>query len=349
MNPTLQSVPLAAIAANPHRRIDVYQLNQRKLDALRQSIAQVGLWEGVIVRPVNNGYECAFGHHRLAAAREELGDDAEVTVVVRDLDDAQMLQFMGRENSEDYNTDFLVMLETWEAAVAFLGDRRPQNLDAVDIAGFLGWTTLRGEVGRESEQELTATAKACSAAAKLIKGGHLSRDDLRELSVYQAREVCQATVAHLETIERAARKKAKANPDEAPTPRQVERTKKEYAASAKSVAEDLREGRLGTKKARGEVWSRADIKVRTKGLPDFGIAVDQLARRIEGAYGEDIQAKLRELCDAAHLVPEDERHRYRHLAYVSDELSLRAAAGAKRARAAADASDPTPLHVVKGA
>ena len=37
-------------------------------------------------------------------------------MVVRDLDDKQMLQFMGRENGEDYNADFLVMLEIWEAA-----------------------------------------------------------------------------------------------------------------------------------------------------------------------------------------------------------------------------------------
>jgi len=31
-----------------------------------------------------------------------------------------MVQFMGRENMEDYNADFLCMLETWEAGVRFL-------------------------------------------------------------------------------------------------------------------------------------------------------------------------------------------------------------------------------------
>jgi hypothetical protein len=30
-----------------------------------------------------------------------------------------MLQFMGRENGEDYNAEFLVMLNTWEAAARF--------------------------------------------------------------------------------------------------------------------------------------------------------------------------------------------------------------------------------------
>ena len=38
-----------------------------------------------------------------------------------------MLQFMGRENGEDYNADFLVMLETWEAATRSIADRDRQN------------------------------------------------------------------------------------------------------------------------------------------------------------------------------------------------------------------------------
>ena len=35
-------------------------------------------------------------------------------MIVRDLTDQQMLELMGRENGEDYSTDFLVMLNTWE-------------------------------------------------------------------------------------------------------------------------------------------------------------------------------------------------------------------------------------------
>jgi hypothetical protein len=39
---------------------------------------------------------------------------------VAQLDDRQMLQYMGRENGEDYHSDFTVMLNTWEGAVRFL-------------------------------------------------------------------------------------------------------------------------------------------------------------------------------------------------------------------------------------
>ena len=48
---------------------------------------------------------------------------------------------MGRENSEDYGTDFLTMLNTWEGAIKFSkqipGDHRVQD---VDISKLLGWT-----------------------------------------------------------------------------------------------------------------------------------------------------------------------------------------------------------------
>lgn len=343
MNARIQTVSAAAIANNPHRRIGAYGLRPEKVAALKRSIERVGLWEGIIVRPVSDGFECAFGHHRLAAVRDQLGEQAEISVIVRDLDDGQMLQFMANENGEEFNTDFLVMLETWEAGVAFLDRRDDQKPQVIEIASFLGWT--RPQSNRENGLNISYTAEACAAAAKLIEGGRLSRDNLQGLSIRQAREVCQATVAHLETIERVAAKQIKTG--DGPSARQVERVKKEYAASAKSVADDLREGRIGTKKARGEVWSRADIRVRKQNLPDFGIAVDQLVRQIERSFGEDVQQKLTTLCDAAHLVPEDERHRYRHLAYVSDELSTRATAGARKARLAADATSPTPIRVVQ--
>jgi hypothetical protein len=63
-------------------------------------------------------------------------------MIVRDLDDEQMLKFMGRENMEDYNADFLTMLETWEAASVFespdSGVKQP-----LEIAKLLSWHQTR--------------------------------------------------------------------------------------------------------------------------------------------------------------------------------------------------------------
>jgi hypothetical protein len=48
---------------------------------------------------------------------------------------------MGRENMEDYNADFLCMLETWEAGVGFGSARAEQARKPIDIAKLLGWTS----------------------------------------------------------------------------------------------------------------------------------------------------------------------------------------------------------------
>ena len=45
---------------------------------------------------------------------------------------------MGRENGEDYGTEFLVMLNTWGTAVEFLRPRGRAKT-TLDIARFLGW------------------------------------------------------------------------------------------------------------------------------------------------------------------------------------------------------------------
>jgi hypothetical protein len=39
---------------------------------------------------------------------------------------------------EDYNADFLTMLETWEAAITF-GDDYLENVEPLEIATLLGW------------------------------------------------------------------------------------------------------------------------------------------------------------------------------------------------------------------
>lgn len=46
---------------------------------------------------------------------------------------------MGRENMEDYNSDFLTMLETWEAAVEHLSPSMDgDGTQALEIAGNMG-------------------------------------------------------------------------------------------------------------------------------------------------------------------------------------------------------------------
>ena len=117
-----------------------------------------------------------------------------VPIVIRDLDDEQMLQFMGRENMEDYNSDFLTMLETWDSAVAYFPRRDGKQEQPIDIAKLLGWTQLR----KPDSVQMNRTADACHAAHKLLKDGFVKRGDLTDLTIREAREICTRASANSE-------------------------------------------------------------------------------------------------------------------------------------------------------
>jgi hypothetical protein len=50
---------------------------------------------------------------------------------------------MGRENMEDYNADFLTMLQTWDAAVQHLESKDSKPPQPLVIATLIGWTQDR--------------------------------------------------------------------------------------------------------------------------------------------------------------------------------------------------------------
>ena len=94
-------------------------------------------------------------------------------VILHEMTDEQMLKYMGRENTEDYNADFMVMLETWEAAENFLWPLGEAQIPP-DIARLLGW------VRPHPQRDIDMTddcAEACSAASQLIRGRYLKREE----------------------------------------------------------------------------------------------------------------------------------------------------------------------------
>src|SRR5262245_20025673 len=126
----LVQVDIDLIDANPFRNLKKYPFIERKLETLTRSMKAVGMWERIIARKAGDRYQMAFGHHTLEAGKRS--GFKTVPLLVRDLDDEQMIQFMGRENLEDYNAEFMIMLEAWEAASDF-SERVRKNAKAVDI------------------------------------------------------------------------------------------------------------------------------------------------------------------------------------------------------------------------
>ncbi len=243
---------------------------------MRQSIRDVGLWEGVIGRKRGNRIEIAFGHHRIEAARRELGDTAKVALIVRDLTDEQMIQFMGRENLEDYNADFLVMLETWNAAETF-SRRVAENPKPIDIAMLLGW--IRKDKGNI---RLADVADACKGAAKLIEGGYLMREDFADLSVKSAREICQRIVAQHEKLDQMGKTTGRPAAE-------TKAAKDQYGKSGQFVAGQVREGKVSQRNIKGQVDVQAYrfAKDSKKKSPLLAVAANAAASAIRKMLAED--------------------------------------------------------------
>lgn len=299
MKASLQEIPIDDIKSNPHRDLKSYPFMPEKLKALQHSITSLGeLWEGLIVRPhplLKGEYQLAFGHHRWKASKE--AGLKKLRVIVRDLSDEQMLQFMGRENMEDYRSEFLIMLETWEAAAKFA---RPgaQKTQASGIAELLGWTRLDSRPGRT--MHISETAQACAAASELITGGWINREDLSGISVKDAREICQRAKVRMEQVETAG-KTVHA------TKTQVDAVKRDVSRAVKSVAGDAREGLISSRALGGEVDAKAyrysrEAKRKTPLLLPF---LTSLCGQIEGMLNDD--AASQKIAEVIKVVADIER------------------------------------------
>lgn len=107
---------------NPFRNIDAYPIDREKIRQLRNSIRETSFWDNILARPApkNGRYEIAYGHHRLLAIKEELGEQTIVDIPVRDLSDEVMLRIMANENMQEWTTDWRIIVETVRETRNFL-------------------------------------------------------------------------------------------------------------------------------------------------------------------------------------------------------------------------------------
>ena len=122
---------------NRFRNIDAYPINQEKIRQLRNSIRETTFWNNILARPApgNGKFEIAYGHHRLIAIKEELGEDTVVDIPVRDLSDEDMLRIMANENMQEWATDWRVIVETVRAAKKFL-EEHPEIIEKMGIKNY---------------------------------------------------------------------------------------------------------------------------------------------------------------------------------------------------------------------
>jgi hypothetical protein len=116
-------ISLKDILPNPHRDLKFNPLNEAKVAELVNSITDTGFWDNVVVRKNKAAkYELAYGHHRVEAAKRAGLESADF--IVKNLDDAKMLQIMARENREVYKSNIVSLLENVRAVVFALAEGR---------------------------------------------------------------------------------------------------------------------------------------------------------------------------------------------------------------------------------
>jgi len=294
---TLSYVSLCSIEPNPFRDLKTHSFDKRKLEALERSIEHVGLWEGLIGRRAGQGYQLAFGHHRLEAARKT--KLTTVPLIIRDLTDEDMVGFMGRENMEDFNSDFLVMLASWEAARKFLIPSEIKAAQPLEIARLLGWTRVVGK-----QDSLNNLASACNAAATLINAGHFARDDLSGMSVSAAREIVERAQSRMEMLDKLGKMGNRPAAE-------IARDKKHVVTAARTVAKDVREGSINQRNIRSAIDYRAVKSSTAKGKasPLFAAFSKEVADSIHRMLVSDnTSVKLSEMEKALPQVTMEEDH-----------------------------------------
>lgn len=111
-------VKVSQLKPNPYRRMNHYPIDREKVEALKNSISETEFWDNILARQTSDGFEIAYGHHRLFAL-QELGIK-EVEIPVKNLSDSRMLQIMANENHDDWHSSPAVINETVAAAKEYL-------------------------------------------------------------------------------------------------------------------------------------------------------------------------------------------------------------------------------------
>lgn len=123
MKTRMEVLRLGEVKPNPYRDIENYKLDPDKIASLRASIGNTGFWPGVLVREANGSFELLFGHHRIEAARLELGDDYEHQFIVReDVPDHVALKMLADENADSWAMGPQHALLCVKQAKAYLDD-----------------------------------------------------------------------------------------------------------------------------------------------------------------------------------------------------------------------------------
>ena len=113
-------IKLKDLHENPYRDLENYPFVAEKLEQIENSIEETGFWDNIVCRKNGDGYQIAYGHHRLDVLRKMFDQEHEFDLPVKDLADAMMLKIMANENMEEWGASARVIDETVRVTKKFL-------------------------------------------------------------------------------------------------------------------------------------------------------------------------------------------------------------------------------------
>lgn len=237
-----KTVQVGKLLPNPYRNYSEYPLDKDRVEQLRRHYEKTGFWGNIVARETSEGYEIAYGHHRLKALQEHYGPRQRVEIIIQDLTNEQMVQMMAQENMEEFRTHAITEAETIEVTikaaqngeimlpkrqqVAQAKNRKKADLEPDQpfsirqIAEFLNWVKKQGTGVQPNE-----CCRVGFMVYEAIRDGLVTRKQLLGLK----RQTARAVVEEALKLRREHEKLAKA--------------KREAAEKAKQEAEEIEDGR----------------------------------------------------------------------------------------------------------
>lgn len=245
---------LKDIHANPYRDFDRNPLIPERTQQLIDSINATEFWDNIVVRPAvyGKGYELAYGHHRLEAAKLAKPNGKKITHVdipVKDLSDAVMVKMMADENLMQWGRSPAATLEAVQAARDLI-EYGIENAETIEeFAGYTGipsnatpasWAKLKnsGEAGCKLIGQVLGQSWSPTVINESLKVINADRN-AEKLALEEAAAKKEAIA--LEKARKEAEAKSKAEAALAAEKAKIEAEKRRQAAEAEAKARSEKE------------------------------------------------------------------------------------------------------------
>ncbi|MGX4687264.1 ParB/RepB/Spo0J family partition protein [Vagococcus sp. JNUCC 83] len=159
---TVQEIPLTDLRPNPYQPRKTF--DEKALEELADSIKQSGVFQPIIVRQSSvKGYEIIAGERRFRASK--LAGKEQIPAIVREFDEAQMMQVAVLENLQREDLNPLEEAEAYEMLMKNLGLTQVELSEKLGksrpyIANYLRLLTLPKVVKDLVQKESLSTGQA---------------------------------------------------------------------------------------------------------------------------------------------------------------------------------------------